>query len=360
MTAARAGSPRVAVVYPIPFGEEGIYGGGERYALELAKALARRTPTRLVTFGATPRLEWRDELEIRLRVPWRYVRGERFNPLSIAFVRDLRDVDVVHCVSWNTLVSDVSVLYARLARKRVFVTDVGGGASFTLAHRLRLGGLVDGFALIAPQPGQFDPWRDRWSIILGGIDAQRFRPAAGAKRAGVLFVGRLLPHKGIDVLIRAIDPGVALRVVGRRYDERYFGLLQELARGKDVTFVTDASDADILAMYQAAAVAVLPSVATSVYGEVSNAPELLGFTLLEAMSCATPVICSDALPGIVVDGESGFVVPQRDVEALASRLRLILSDAALAARLGAAARQRVLDVFTWDLVAERCLQAYER
>ncbi|HEY2737179.1 MAG TPA: glycosyltransferase family 4 protein [Thermoanaerobaculia bacterium] len=359
--------PNTAVVYPIPFGDDGIFGGGERYAFELARALARETPTRLVTFGSTPRRERIGDLgnlDVRIHQPLRYVHGMRANPLSFGFLRDLRGVDVIHCVAWNTLVTDFSVLYGRLTGKKVFVTDVGGGSSFTLTRWLPVGRWVDGFLLIAAEGGaQFTAWRDRWSILLAGIDTQRFRPAAlETERRGVLFVGRLLPHKGIDTLIAAVDPEVPLRIVGRPYHEEYFALLQEMAAGKQVTFVTSASDEEILGYYQTAAVSVLPSVNRTVYGDWAPLPELLGFTLLEAMACGAAVICTrvGALDEVVVDGESGFVVPPSDPAALGDRIRTLLGDPALAARFGAAARRRIEEVFTWEQVARRCLEAYAR
>lgn len=359
--AALPSRPRVAVVYPIPFGEDGIYGGGERYALELARALSRQVPVRLVSFSARAGSRREGDLEIRTYRPLRYVRGARFNPLSVAFLGALRDVDVIHCMSWNTLVTDFAVLAAQALGKRVFVTDVGGGASVTLLRWLPLARLVDGFLLIAAQSGgQFERFRARWSIIYAGIDVAHFRPDPTSQRRGVLYVGRILPHKGINYLVEAIDPGVPLRIVGRPYHEEYLRLLHRLAAGKDVTFVTDASDDDIVREYRSCAVAVLPSVNTNVYGETTALPEILGFTAMEAMACGAPVVCSDvgALSEVVVEGATGFLVPPNDPAALGARLRLLLGDAALAARLGAAARERIASSFTWEHVAGRCLAAY--
>ncbi len=358
---SRAAHPRVAVVYPIPFGEDGIFGGGERYALELARSLSRRVPTRLLTFGDRPRRWWEGDLEIRIDKPFLYPRGERMNPLALGFLAGLHDVDVIHCVSWNTLVTDFSVLLARILDKKVFVTDVGGGGSLTLVGRLPLARWVDGFLLLAPQGiPQFDAVREKVSIIYAGIDVLRYCPAPEVPRRGVLFVGRLLPHKGIDYLVQAVDPGVPLRIIGRPYHEEYLRLLHRLAEGKEVTFVTDASDDEILHAYRSAEVAVLSSVYTNVYGETTALPELLGFTGMEAMACGTPLLGSDVggIPEVVVDGVTGFLVPPNDPEALRARIRLLLGDPALAARLGAAARQRIVEKFTWEAVTERCLASY--
>jgi len=357
------GRPRVAVVYPTPFGKGGIFGGGERYALELARALSRRVPTKLVTFGSSASTEREGELTIHTYEALTYVRDERNNPLSFEIFPGLWDVDVIHCVSWNTLVTDFSILAAKLFGKRIFITDVGGGASATLQRFLPLARWVDGYLLIAEQGGQqFERFRDRWGILYAGIDIERYRPDPALPRRGVLFAGRLLPHKGIDYLIQAIEPGVSLRIVGRPYDPEYLALLQRLSRGRDVTFITDASDEDLIREYRSAVVAVLPSVYTNVYRQYTGLPELLGFTAMEAMACGTPALCTDvgALSEVVVDGVTGFLVPPNDPAALRARIQQLLDDPAYAARLGTAARERIVERFTWEAVAERCLTAYRQ
>jgi len=344
-------------------GEDGIFGGGERYALELAKALARRTATRLVSFGSGSRRESDGDLEISIHRALRYIHGARLNPFTLSFLADLRDVDVIHCGVWNTLATDLSVIFARMTGKKVFVTDVGGGASFSLARRLPIARWVNRFLLIAEEGGAgFEAHRDRWSILYAGIDTERFRPATDVRRRGVLFAGRLLPHKGVDVLIQAVEPDMPLRIVGRRYHDEYFALLQRLAEGKDVTFVTDATDDQLLEHYRSAAVSVLPSVNRTVYGDHSPLPELLGFTAMEAMACGTPTIVSrvGGMHHVVDDGVTGYLVPPGDVQALRARLRELLEDPDRAAVMGAAARRRIEDLFTWDRVAERCLEAYAR
>jgi glycosyltransferase involved in cell wall biosynthesis len=88
--------------------------------------------------------------------------------------------------------------------------------------------------------------------------------------------------------------------------------------------------------------------------------ELLGLSVLEAMASGTPVVASrtGGLPEVVRDGETGFLVPPGDVSALHDRLDQLLRDQALARRMGRAARDLVLDRFTWRATAARCLDAY--
>ena len=138
------------------------------------------------------------------------MRGARLNPLSFGFLRALAGVDVVHCMSWNTLVTDFSILLARALGKRVFVTDMGGGASLTLVRWLPLARLVDRYLLIAEQGGaQFERFRSRWSILYAGIDVDRYRPEPGRQRRGVLYVGLMITREGpklIEYNVRFGDP----------------------------------------------------------------------------------------------------------------------------------------------------------
>src|SRR5262249_42006379 len=133
-----------------------------------------------------------------------------------------------------------------------------------------------------------------WShVILGGVDTKQFSPGDDTgSRSHILFVGRLLPHKGINYLIEAAPPDLPLTIIGRKMDDRYFADLTALAVGKDVSFYHDCSDADIVSAYRSAICIVLPSVYRNIYGIETNVPELLGQTLLEGMSCGAPALCT--------------------------------------------------------------------
>jgi glycosyltransferase involved in cell wall biosynthesis len=208
---------------------------------------------------------------------------------------------------------------------------------------------------------------DRTRVIYGGADPLRYTPEPNQARRGVLFVGRLTPHKGVDRLLQALPADAHLRVVGstghdRRPPERdYPRLLRYLARDRDVEFVGTAADGQLPALYRSAEVLVLPSVERTCYGRGVLVSELLGLVVLEAMASGTPVVASriGGLPEVIEDGQTGFLVPAGDVNALHDRLDQILHDPGLARRLGANARAVVLERFTWAKVAERCLAAYD-
>ena len=131
----------------------------------------------------------------------------------------------------------------------------------------------------------------------GGVDLVKFSRGDTRHNNGrVLFAGRLLPHKGIDDLVKAVPDDMDLDIAGRPLDPHYLEDLRTLARGKRVVFHHDYDDSALVDAYRQALCVVLPSVYRSCYGEESRIPELLGQTLLEAMACATPAICQKTLP----------------------------------------------------------------
>lgn len=354
---------RVVHVVPALFSSNGgVVGGAERYALELARHMAQRVPTRLVSFGDEAREERVDDLRVRvIGDPW-YVRGLRFNPVSWRLFGELRGADVVHCHQHHVLASSLSAISGRLTGKKVFVTDLGGGgwdlSAYLSTDRWYTGHLhISEYSReIAGHAGK--PWAH---VISGGVDTGKFSPDPALPRdGGVLFVGRIMPHKGIRYLVAATDPETPLLVIGRPYAPEFFEELRALAAGKPVTFRHDCDDAAVVEAYRRALCLVLPSVYRTSGGHETLVPELLGQTLLEGMACETPVICTAvaSMPEIVEDGVSGFVVPPNDPAALADRIRWLREHPAEAREMGRAGRRRILERFTWPAVVERCLRYY--
>ena len=357
---------RIVHVAPTPFGAGGLFGGGERYPVELARALARHVDVDLITFGPRPGMV-RDPSGLRVRTlrSVRYGRGHPVHPLAPQLLWALAGADVVHTHHTRSAPSRVAALAARIRGQRLVTTDhgLGGGGWLGL-----LPALFDRFltvsrfsASVLGVPG------DKTRVVYGGADAQRFRPDPDVARDGVLVVGRLTPHKGVDRLLHALPDGARLIVAGTGgHDPRppardYPDLLRKLASGRDVTFTGAVPDTDLPELHRRAAVFVLPTVKRDCYGRHFAISELLGLSVLEAMASGTPVIASrvDALPEVVRDGETGFLVTPGDVGELRDRMAQLLGDRALAARMGDRGRELVLERFTWNACAQRCLAAYE-
>jgi len=351
---------RVVHVVPALFGSGGIVGGAERYAFELARHMAGAVPTTLVGFGETAREEWHGPLRVHTLSAW-YVRGQRSNPFSLAILRELEQADVVHCHQHHVLVSSVAAAWCRVRGRRVFVSDLGGGGWDVSAY-VATDGWFHGHLHLSEYSRQVfgHASNPRARVVGGGVDTARFSPHAAVPRdGGALFVGRLLPHKGVGDLIAGVPADLPLTIVGPRPDDATRAGLEASALGKLVTFRYDLGDEDLVHEYRRALCVVLPSVYRTPVGE-TKVPELLGQTLLEGMACGAPALCTRvaSMPEVVDDGVTGFVVPPNDPAALGDRLAWLAAHRERAAEMGLAARERVLRHFTWDAVVARCLAAY--
>src|ERR1700682_4596598 len=181
---------RVLHIAPSIFGSGGVMGGAERYALELARHMADEAPTRLVSFGEEDRHETIGRLSLRvIGNPW-YVKGQRTNPLTLSLFSELQGADVVHCHQQHVLASSLAALACRLSRRRVFVSDHGGGgwdiSAYCSTDRWYLGHLHVSNYSRAVFGHEDQPWAH---VIFGGVDTAKFTPDRRVERDGtVLFV----------------------------------------------------------------------------------------------------------------------------------------------------------------------------
>jgi len=220
-------------------------------------------------------------------------------------------------------------------------------------------------AINARRPGA------RLERLAPGVDTEKFRPdlVTGpgadirrqlglADRPVVVCVSRLVPRKGQDTLIRALPevrrrvPDAALLIVSGGPDRER---LQRLAAGTgvadDVVFTGSVPWGALPHYYAAGDVFAMPCRTRRGGLEAEG----LGIVYLEASATGLPVVAGDSggAPDAVRDGETGFVVPGRDVSALADRLVTLLSDRTLAARMGKAGRAWVESDWQWDTIAAR-------
>jgi hypothetical protein len=182
-------------VAPSVFGPGGLYGGGERYPLELAEALAGEVDCELVTFGRRPG-RWRTDRGMRVRVlrPLTWLHGHPAKPVALLLPAALTQAEVVHAHNFRSVPTRMSAVTARILGAGTVVTDHGllGRTWGGLVH-----GLFDRFLTVSQFAARMlgaPPARTQ--VIYGGADTRRFAPAPGADRDGVLFVGRLTRIKG--------------------------------------------------------------------------------------------------------------------------------------------------------------------
>jgi glycosyltransferase involved in cell wall biosynthesis len=355
---------RVAYMTPLYFGADAYLGGGERFPLNVAKAVAStgHYEVELVSFGASDEQVLRPLADgVTLRLLPVAARAPGAAPLSWDVLPVLAEADLVHVHQIFSRSGEVAVLTAKLMGKPVVVSDHGGASSW-LGRSLGMLDVVDRVltysefgATLIDAPGGV-------STIPGGVDDHFFTPPAAEAapvRDHVMFVGRLLPHKGVDRLITALPDDVALTVCGTPHREDYTALLTALARGKRVEFVSGADDAQLRDLYRRALCVVLPSVYVDCYGGVSAWPELMGLAFLEGMACGAPAICSrvGAMPEFVRHGETGFVFDE--LGELTGAIRRLADDPDLVAALGDAAHRTVNANFGLDAVGASTAELYD-
>jgi glycosyltransferase involved in cell wall biosynthesis len=176
----------------------------------------------------------------------------------------------------------------------------------------------------------------------GGALAERLRTSIAGPR--VLFVGRFVYYKGLDVLIDAMAqaPGTLLLVGEGPLEPELRSRVALRGLQSRVLFLGRVSDSDLPEYYQAADVFVLPSVAKT---------EAFGVVQVEAMAAGVPVISTNlptGVPWVNQDGVSGLVVPPGDATALAAAINRLVSDEDLRLRLGRNAAARASEVFSRD------------
>ncbi|MCY3747966.1 MAG: glycosyltransferase family 4 protein [Chloroflexi bacterium] len=350
---------RVLHLSPTWFGDESVRGGGERYPLELAIAMRQRTPTRLVAFGGSPGTRRVGGFDIEVRRTWGRLRGRPYDAIGPGFLRALGWANVVHCHQARSGLTALAALIGRPLGKRVFVTDHGGGG-VNWVRRLRIGRWISGqlaqskfAAATLPYVGR------RTEVIYAGVDTAKYSPGTQKMLGQVVYVGRLLPHKGIETAIRGLPAGASLDIYGRPYDADYLEFIRSEASSRQVRLHIGASDAEIVAALQSACAFVMPSVYEDYRGRHQALPELVGLAPLEAMACGTAAVVSDVagMPEII-PSVGGTTVPPSDPDALRRELTPLTSSLQHAQTQGQAARDHVVSRFTWSAVAERCLAAY--
>jgi glycosyltransferase involved in cell wall biosynthesis len=189
---------------------------------------------------------------------------------------------------------------------------------------------------------------DRIRVIHPGVDSARFSPSASephSEHPRFLYVGRLKRYKGIGLAIRALAearrtrPDLRLDVAGSGdHRPELQRLAAELDQESAVAFHDFVSEDRKVSLLRRAWANLFPS-----------PKEGWGITVVEAAACGTPSIASDS-PGLrdsVRHGETGYLVPHGDVNALAARMLELAGDPTLVARLGGAAR-RFAERLTWE------------
>jgi glycogen synthase len=382
-----------------------VYGGAGMHVAELTRELRSRMAVEVRTFGDQQEQAagWRVQgypSPIDLRVD-----DERLRPAWDAFARDLAmaadstDADLVHCHTWYTHLAGLLTQRARgiplvitvhsLEPLRPWKRDQLGGG-YDLSSWVERAALEAADAVIAVSQGtrddvlrHFEVAPDRVRVIHNGIDTKFFGPDPATDalaRHGVdpgvpylLFVGRITRQKGIVHLVHAIKdlhPDIGVVLAAGQPDtpqlaaEVEAGVAAAQRERPNVVWIPRMlTREEIRQLYSHAALFVCPSVY-----------EPFGIINLEAMACARPVVATavGGIPEVVVDGETGVLVPvefhpaepmtpadpDRFARDLAAAINALMADPPRRAAMGDAGRRRAIEQFAWSSIADQTVAVY--
>ncbi len=224
--------------------------------------------------------------------------------------------------------------------------------------------VVSSPALASSAP-QLHAWQNKCVVIPYGIEPPPLAETESVKLRAeeikrehpeplVLFVGRLVPYKGVDALIDSLGSFAATVLVAGNGPEREAleRRVQAAGEARRVRFLGALAPGELAAWMRACDLLVLPSVTRQ---------EAFGLVLVEAMACGKPIVSTELGTGTSwanQAGETGLVVPPRDPPALGDAIGRILRDPDLARRMGEAGRARAAAVFSADRMARAVLTLY--
>lgn len=360
-----------------------VSGGIENYVRYLCNALKKDVDVEVLASNTENRM--RKDVVEGIRVTRLPLLGSFLNaPITSNYLGFLEksDADIVHVHMQNPFHVFLSLFSGAIGKKKLVITyhsDIYGKP---------FGFLVDFFNkmllsradAILPTSGNYvrmsnvlKKFRNKITVVPIGIDIESFRKTRKMKSEAesikkrlslpegktLLFVGRLIPYKGVEYLLGAVpdilkgEPGVRLVIIGSgKLENKLKAMAESFGIGGSVIFL--GSVKNIAAYYHACDLFVLPSV---------NRAEAFGVVQLEAMACGKPVISTEVGSGtsfVNKDGGSGFVVEPRNSKALSNAVLKLLGNGSLRRRMGNNAYRRAKNFFTVEGMADSILKIYKR
>ena len=309
--------------------------------------------------------------------------------------------DIIHCHTWYTHLAGIMTrellqvpliltTHSLETHRPWKVEQLGNGYFLSRWIEDRAYNTADGIIAVSKQMKDdvieaYGVAPEKVTVIHNGIDPEFYKPTFDTDLLAqynidpaipfVLFVGRITRQKGISQLIAAakhFNKNCQIVLCAGAPDTKEIeleteALIADLKKERDgVILISEMLPREkIKVLYSHARVFACPSLY-----------EPFGIINLEAMACETPVVGSHVggIPEIIVEGESGYLVPLESVsrtdfnplnpeafqKAFAAKINILLDDEALATQMGKAGRKRVLDIFSWESIAKTTFDSYQK
>lgn len=358
--------------------------GQERYVLQLSKKLSKhgdQVEVFTTNHLALPRFEFIEKISVHR---FNMISAPLNNPISIDFLNafnKMKSFDVIHIHNEHSFVSFMTCLYNIVLKKPIVLTCHGQlkfGSSFKdLFEKLysnTIGRFIFNSAtkIIALSEDDknyiagFGINDDKILILPNAIDVDYLEKCVSnseiynelrskfVDKKLVLYVGRIIPRKGIEYLIKSIgivakkNKNVLFVLIGDgEYKKTAEQLCEETGVSDHVLFLSGLSDESLFSYYKLSDIFILPSLS-----------EGLPTTILEAMYFNTPVISTD-IPGIRSHfKDMALLIPPKNEYELAEKIIKLFEENELASTLCINGKSYVFNNYTWDRVSESCLKIY--
>lgn len=358
----------IADLYP------SVVGGGAVQAHEISKELAKRGHDVIVytaKIDASSIQEFRDGYHVIRFKPIIKPVGNAIMPtIFFALLKNKNKFDLIHAHSHLYFSTNLCALVRRLGSAPLVITNHGlisqtapGWLNKIYIPTIAKWTLNSADRVICytetdkAQLKELGIPSNKIVVIHNGVDTNIFTPHIKENSGNVrlLWVGRFVPGKGVEYLLDAYNilvkkhPKLKLLMVGRGpQKESVEQKIHDLNLDMNVLIKDFVPNQDMPKMYQSSNVFVLPSLEEGV-------PR----SLLEAMSCGIPVVCTK-LPQLVdVVNDAGLLVPTKDTHALLDKISEVISDKKLAQRLGENGRKNAVKNYSWEDTVRKTIKLYE-
>jgi len=356
-------------------------GGGERRYYEILKRLAARGHTIdlvCMKLRRVERYEYVDGINVyhigpTIKNPPKRTLADFLRFLAASLFWLLRhDYDLIEANPWISML--VVSIAARLKRTRssAVIHDLSSGKpdqwiSFSglaeLFEKLLIRLPFDKIICVSNKVKsrlirEYNLRPDKIAVFYDGVDLMLIDSVSIAKKEKntLAFVGRLVPHKHVDDLIKAVKllkkeiPTIKLKVIGTGQElDNLRSLVTRLKLADNVSLLGAVPDKEKIKELKRSNLFVLPSTR-----------EGFGIVLVEAFASRIPCIAysSDGVVEVIDDGINGFLVKQRDIKGLAEKIRVLLKDKKKATLFARRGREKTERLFDWDKISEEIERFY--